>query len=106
MILQSPEKRNDFKQLIQQHKDKLIIVKFYADWCRPCQAIKDNVYNLFEKLNTPKLLINVNVDEQDDVASYMKVNALPTIVTYKNGERDQVFMGGNINELTKFFKNL
>jgi thioredoxin 1 len=106
MIIQSPEKRNDFKQLIQQHKNKLIVVKFYADWCRPCQAIKDNVHNLFEQINRPKLLINVNVDEQDDVASYMKVNTLPTIVTYKNGERDQVFMGGNVNELSNFLKNL
>lgn len=106
MIVQSPETRAEFKNLISANKSKTIVVKFYADWCGPCKRIKDLVDTLFNNLHGDKLMIVVNADEQRDVASYLKIDRLPTIITYKGGERDNVIMTSDERELKSFFNSL
>lgn len=109
MIINSSTIKNDrreFKNLISEYKDHIIVVKFYADWCKPCKNIKDIVNDCFERMKGKKVLMNINVDELRDIASCYKVNALPTILTFQNGERDKVIVSGNKVEIEDFFNNL
>ena len=106
MIIESPETRAEYKNLIAQHKGKTIVVKFYADWCGPCRNITDLVNELFGNLSGNKLMILVNVDKQRDVASSLKIRQLPTILSYKDGERDKVIMTSDEKEIKTFFNNL
>ena len=106
MIVDSPETRAEYKNLIAQNKGKTIVVKFYADWCGPCRNITDLVNELFENLSGNKMMIVVNVDDQRDVASFLKIRQLPTILSYKNGERDNLIMTSDEKEIKTFFNNL
>jgi len=106
MIVQSPNTRSEFKALIQENKNKTIVVKFYANWCMPCKKINSLVYELFEKINNSKLMILVNIDEQSDISSFLKITQIPTIMTYKNGERDNAIVSSDEEELTTFFSKI
>lgn len=106
-IIQSPENRRDFQELIKKYSHCKIIIKAYAEWCKPCKIIDNHIYELFEKLNIRnKLLILLNVDKQQDVASYLKIRALPTIITYEDGMKQNVVEGVDIEYLTQLFRGL
>ena len=47
----------DYKRQVAQEKDRLVVVRFYAPWCRACKAIANSFHQL------PKLYPNVKFVE-------------------------------------------
>jgi len=90
----------------------LIIVKFGANWCKPCKRIKEHVDNFF--LQTPDNIIccDINVDDCDEIYTFLRskrmINGIPTILCYKKGNMeytpDDNFSGADLNALDSFFK--
>jgi thioredoxin len=82
--LQSGMSEADYNKLLQS--DKLVLIDFYAPWCQPCKQMAPY---LAEMANTykDKLIINrVNADENQLISKTLKVDALPTLLLYKNGQ--------------------
>jgi thioredoxin-like negative regulator of GroEL len=102
-ILNSPDNRDDFKKLIKKYEDYKVFVKFSAKWCGPCKKIENNVYKYFSKVKGKKLLILVDIDKQTDIGSYFKINRLPTIITFKEGNRDHIISGSSHEKLDYIF---
>ena len=103
-VIKSPPDRNSFKQLINDNKDKGIVVKAHAKWCKPCKQITPYVYSFFNQLDTSqKLLIDLDIDECKDVASYLRIRGVPTTLTYKNGDPCQVVIGANPKQIHSLF---
>lgn len=103
-IVQSPETRIEFKQIIEQNKHKIIIVKASARWCGPCRTSSNYVINEFNNMRTSnKLLINVNIDDQSDVATFLKIRKIPTLISYKDGYPDQVTQSAEQQVIRNFF---
>lgn len=96
--------RNQFKDFKLQHK--VVIVKAEATWCGPCKRIKTEVYDLFDalqkKVNNAQLVI-VDTDHGRDLASYLKIKSIPTLISFINGNLVDVHMGSDKNELRSFF---
>lgn len=102
----APDDRQEFKQLLKQQSGKTIIIKCYADWCKPCTRIADDVSKLVEQLSDDYIFMSLNIDDDDDVASYLKVRKLPTFLSYVKGEPMYSYMGADINEVKKFLQKL
>jgi len=102
-----PKLRKDFKQILQINKTALVIVKCYADWCGPCKNIKDYVYKKVEELrHSKKILMHLNVDEQKDVASHLKVNSVPTLISFVDGMPYNVCTSGTKQDIDLFFSQI
>ena len=114
----------DFSGLLlkNNYKNKIVLIKFYVDWCGYCQKIKP----LFEYLNRyyyndNKIVIAEYDCEEPDNNDFIqnsinkfnygfKVNGYPTLIIYKNGLFHQVYNGNRdaksiINTLNKLKKN-
>jgi thiol-disulfide isomerase/thioredoxin len=116
------EERNSIKQFLKSEsmKNKNIILKFSASWCGPCnystleleKTLNDLKYNnidsiknhLVNKLDT--IIIDIDVDKNENIASYFKVSSLPTIVTYFNGDVELVRNSLSYDEWISLFKEL
>lgn len=68
-------------------------MKFYADWCGPCKLMKPVVDKIAEEHNLK--LIEVNVDEQRNVAAKYGVRSIPTLVLLQDGEEIARTSGAN-----------
>lgn len=77
-------------------KDELLVVKFGAEWCKPCKAIQP----FYEKLSaTPgATFCIVDVDEAD-AALKAVASSLPTFVVYKAKAEVQRHVGGDEGRL-------
>jgi thioredoxin 1 len=60
------------------------VMKFSADWCGPCKALKPIWDNLVKTVNGVDF-VPVNVDNDPDMASRFKIQAIPTLVFVKDG---------------------
>lgn len=69
------------------------LLKFYADWCGPCKLMKPVVDKIAEEHDLK--LIEINVDEQMNVANKYGVRAVPTLVLLENGEEIARTSGAN-----------
>jgi thioredoxin 1 len=81
---------------------KLMLLDFKAPWCGPCrsmQPIVEKVLSEFENVE----LIEINVDEDTDLARQYQVRYLPTFILIKDGEVVDRIMGATTAENLKKF---
>lgn len=72
-----------FLHIIKSRKP--VLVDFYADWCGPCKEIPPVLKKVKQELKDVRI-IKVNVDRNPFIASRYKVNRLPTLIVFKEGE--------------------
>ena len=71
--------------------DKPVMVDFWAPWCGPCKAIAPTVDDLEKEYGDKMTFVKVNVDENPISPSKFGVQAIPTLIFFKNGEiADQI----------------
>lgn len=77
-----------FNELIQS--DKEIIVKFYADWCPDCTRMNMFIGDILEEYNQNDWY-ELNKDELPDLAEKYQVMGIPSLLIFKNGEKQLTF---------------
>jgi thioredoxin 1 len=78
-----------FTQLIKANK--AVVVDFWAEWCGPCRLMAPVVEGLAKKYSGKAVFGKLNVDENRATATKYKIDAIPTLLFFKNGEMvDQV----------------
>lgn len=77
-----------FNELIQS--DKEIIVKFYADWCPDCTRMNMFIGDILEEYNQNDWY-ELNKDELPELAEKYQVMGIPSLLIFKNGEKQLTF---------------
>lgn len=54
------------------------VIKFYADWCRPCKSMTP-IFDALEEENTDVEFESINVDDKALVRAY-EVGSIPTFI--------------------------
>jgi len=75
---------------------KLVVVDFTADWCPPCKMMDRQTWpdeRVTNWLNEHAVAIQIDVDEESELAERYEVGAIPTIVALKGGEEFDRIVG-------------
>ena len=64
-----------------------VLVDFYADWCGPCRMLSPVMEEIAQEFAGKIKVCRVNADEETKLAARYRVNALPTVIAFRNGER-------------------
>jgi thioredoxin 1 len=86
--------------------DKLIAVKFWAEWCGPCKMIQPSILKLEKEFPDVKF-VSVEIDQTPEIAERFKIKSLPSILLLKNGEEVNRINGVSlIDSMRKAFRDL
>ena len=68
------------------HSASLVVVDFYASWCGPCKVLSPMLDDLAGPLTNQIGFFKVNVDESPALAQRLKIQAMPTLVSFRSGK--------------------
>jgi thioredoxin 1 len=69
----------------------VVLVDFYADWCGPCKMLEPVVEEIAAE--TPATVAKVDVDEQRGLAQRYRVQGVPTMYLFADGEQVEQMVG-------------
>ena len=98
--------KTNFEQEIIK-SNKLILVDFYAPWCKPCSSLQAILEEVQNDITDSELIVQINVDDNPELATTYGLRGIPTMLFFKNGKIVKSFIGiQNKDEILKAFKNL
>ncbi|NEP10620.1 MAG: thioredoxin [Symploca sp. SIO2C1] len=74
-----------FQDLLSGY-DLPVLVDFYATWCGPCQMMVPILETVNSQLKGQLQVIKIDTDKYPQLASEYHIEALPTLVLFKNGQ--------------------
>jgi len=80
------------KEYLKKSDDALLIIKFYAPWCGPCNRMEKGFQELSEEFSDV-LFTSVNIDTEDAITEQYDISSVPTIIFIKNGEEIKRIIG-------------
>ena len=78
------------EQVLQN--EKAVIVDFWAEWCGPCHAVSPVLDKIVEE-HDDLVLVKVNIDEEQELASRYGVMSIPTMILFRDGEPSAAVIG-------------
>jgi thioredoxin len=76
---------NNFAEMISG-SDVPVLVDFYAAWCGPCQMMVPILEQVNERLKSKIRIVKIDTDKYPQLASQYQIQALPTLVLFKQGQ--------------------
>ena len=83
---------NIMQEVIEASSEKAVIVQFWAPWCGPCKQLAPVLEKVCAKFKNIKLT-KINIDENQEIAAQMRVQSVPTVFGFINGQPADGFAG-------------
>jgi len=65
--------------------DRPVLLKFEADWCGPCKAMKPAIDELAEEYGDRITIATLDIDQNNQTPYRLGVRGVPTVMLFKNG---------------------
>ena len=93
--------------VIERSKEKIVIVDFWAPWCGPCKALTPILESQASQKKEHIEVVKVNIDENQTIASQLRIQSIPAVFAFSDGQPVDGFMGAKTEpEVEKFFEAL
>jgi len=84
--------KNDFNDNML-NAGKPVLVDFWAPWCGPCKMVAPELEAVAQEYEGKAIVLKVNVDEQQQLASAYNVMSIPTLLLFKDGKEVERIVG-------------
>jgi len=91
------------EDVVEASKEVPVLVDFWADWCNPCKTLTPILEKVVKEARGAVKLVKVNADKNQELASQLRIQSLPTVLAFKDGQPVDGFAGAMPeSELKKF----
>src|SRR5262245_552551 len=80
-----------------------VIVDFWAPWCGPCKQLTPNLERAVTEAKGAVRLVKVNIDENPEIAQQLRIQSIPTVYAFFQGQPVDGFMGAIPESQVKVF---
>jgi thioredoxin 1 len=70
-----------------------VLVDFWAEWCGPCKMIAPLLEDIAREQGEKLRIVKVNVDQEPALAQQFGIQAIPTLILFKGGEKKDQIVG-------------
>jgi putative thioredoxin len=79
--------------VLEASKEVPVIVDFWAPWCGPCKQLGPVLEKAVTEAAGAVRLVKVNIDENPEIAQQLRIQSIPTVYAFKDGQPVDGFMG-------------
>ena len=80
-----------------------VIVDFWAPWCGPCKQLTPLLEKAVTEAKGKVRMVKVNIDENPEIAQQLRIQSIPTVYAFRNGQPVDGFMGAIPESQVKTF---
>ncbi|MGK2741741.1 thioredoxin [Tepidicaulis sp. LMO-SS28] len=93
--------------VIEASREVPVIVDFWAPWCGPCKQLTPILEKVVTAAGGAVRLVKMNIDEHPMVAQQLRVQSIPAVFAFKDGQPVDGFMGAlPESQLKQFIERL
>ena len=93
--------------VIEASKSSPIVVDFWAPWCGPCKTLGPALEAEVKATNGKIKMVKIDIDQNQNLASQMRIQSIPAVFAFVDGQPVDGFMGAKApSELKVFIEKL
>jgi len=81
------------KDVVEASADKLVLVDLWAPWCGPCKQLGPVLEKITNNAGGAISLVKIDIDQNPQIAQALRVQSIPAVFAFKNGQPVDGFMG-------------
>jgi putative thioredoxin len=92
-LIKDSTDQNFMADVVDESRNAPVIVDFWAPWCTPCKQLGPVLEKLVKAAHGAVKLVKINIDENPHVAQQLRVQSIPAVYAFKNGQPVDAFLG-------------
>ncbi len=93
--------------VVEESKSIPVLAYFTASWCGPCKTMGPIIESAVNKAKGKVKLVRLDVDENQNIAGQLRIQSIPTIYAFMNGQPVDGFTGAKTAaEIEKFISEI
>ncbi len=107
VVIKDTDTRNFVKDVLEASRERPVLVDFWAEWCGPCKQLTPVLEKLVREQKGKVALIKLDIDRNPDIAAQLRIQSIPTVFAFYQGQPLDAFQGAlPESQLRQFIERL